>query len=66
VNMTRNGAPFHGATGDGRTAISAASSQVPDELCARESATGKRKAEKAPAISRNAGVVAEKWRVGNN
>jgi hypothetical protein len=60
VNMTRKGAPFHGATGDGRTAISAASSQVLDKLCARESGTGKRKAEKAPAISRNAGVVAEK------
>ncbi len=37
VKMTRKGAPFHGATGDGRTAISAASSQMPDDPWARES-----------------------------
>ena len=30
AKMTRRGAPFHGATGEGRTASSAASSQVPD------------------------------------
>ena len=37
VKMTRKGAPFHGETGDGRIAISAASSHMPDEPWARES-----------------------------
>jgi hypothetical protein len=36
--MTRNGAPFHGATGEGKTARSAASAQVADAARAGDSA----------------------------
>ena len=66
AKTTRNGAPFHGATGEGRTAISAASSQPPENLAARESAAEKRKANNAPAISSNAVAAAANWRAGNN
>ena len=34
AKMTRRGAPFHGATGEGKTASSAASSQLPGRPCA--------------------------------
>src|SRR5207249_4144034 len=37
AKTTRKGAPFHGTTGEGKTASSAASSQRPDEPWARES-----------------------------
>src|SRR6185436_8088784 len=48
ASMTRNGAPLQGAIGDGRTAISAASSQL--EPCARESTAANSKTKQAPAI----------------
>src|SRR5439155_2441762 len=34
AKTTRKGAPFHGATGEGKTASSAASAQVPNGPCA--------------------------------
>src|ERR1700680_4262265 len=37
AKMTRKGAPFHGAIGEGKTASSAASSHMPDGACARTS-----------------------------
>ena len=46
AKMTRKGAPFHGATGEGRTAISAASSQVPGEPWARDVRRREKKGEK--------------------
>jgi hypothetical protein len=56
--MTRKGAPLHGTIGEGKTAISAASSQAAEEPCARESLTGQRKSESAPAMT-NEAVVAD-------
>src|SRR5271169_4162516 len=43
AKTTRKGAPFHGAIGEGKTASSAAFSQVPGETSARASTTQKRK-----------------------
>src|SRR4029077_9901493 len=43
AKTTRNGARFHGAIGEGKTASSAASSQAPDGACACASASEKRK-----------------------
>src|SRR5262249_57156390 len=43
ATMTRRGAPLQGTIGEGKTAISAASSQAAEEPCARESLTGQRK-----------------------
>ena len=54
AKTTRKGAPFHGAIGEGRTASSAASSQLPDGACARASTAGKRQTKNAAAISNNA------------
>ena len=54
AKMTRNGAPFHGVTGEGRTASSAASSQVPTGPWARESTVETRKTKNVPAISNDA------------
>jgi hypothetical protein len=54
--MTRKGAPFHGAIGDGMTAISAASAQAPDGACARALPAGKSRS--APASSNEAAAVA--------
>jgi len=51
--MTRNGTPFHGVSGDGRTARSAPSSQP-----ASESAAEKTRTNSAPAISDNAFAAA--------
>jgi hypothetical protein len=56
--MTRKGAPFHGAIGDGKIATSAASSQVPSGPAARESATEKKKTKDVPALSSNAVAAA--------
>src|SRR3954463_8504163 len=58
AKTTRKGAPFQGATGEGKTASSAASSQVPSGACARASVTEKRKTKNAPAISNNAVAAA--------
>jgi hypothetical protein len=49
--MTRNGAPFHGAIGEGKTVSSAPSPQMPDAALAGESTVGKR--NKAVATTAN-------------
>ena len=46
AKTTRKGAPFHGTIGEGRTASSAASSQVPGEPWARESTRREKEGEK--------------------
>src|SRR6516225_4759354 len=59
--MTRSGAPFHGAHGEGRTAISPAASQAGGEPWAR--ACPARARRNAPPISDNAVVAAPmNWR----
>src|SRR6266540_7484564 len=59
--MTRSGAPFHGAHGEGRSAISPAASQAGAEPCAR--ACPARARRNAPVISDNAVVAAPmNWR----
>jgi hypothetical protein len=63
---TRNGAPLHGVTGEGKTAISAASSQLPSGPCARASTPEERKAKNAHAISDDAVVAAAARRAGIN
>ena len=57
AKMTRRGAPFQGATGEGNTASSAASSQLPNGVSAREAMTEKRKTTAAPATSESAVTV---------
>src|SRR6266498_1010220 len=60
--MTRSGAPFHGAHGEGRTAISPAASQASAELCARAFPAARAR-RNAPVISDNAVVAAPmNWR----
>src|SRR6266498_623145 len=60
--MTRSGAPFHGAHGEGRTAISPAASQAGAELCARAFPAARAR-RNAPVISDNAVVAAPmNWR----
>src|SRR5262249_40647174 len=61
VKMTRKGAPFHGLTGEGMTAISETSSQLPGSLACATSAE-KREARNAPAISSDAVTAREKGR----
>jgi hypothetical protein len=67
ANMTRSGAPFHGASGEGRTASSAASSQLPRNVCACESVIEKSETRDTPAISDNAfaAVAAERCALSN-
>jgi hypothetical protein len=50
--MTRSGAPFHGANGDGKTEYPAASSQTPDAASAGEFAVEKRNKAVAAAVNR--------------
>src|SRR6266545_1592362 len=60
--MTRNGAPFHGAHGEGRSAISPAASQAGAEPCARAFPAARAR-RNAPVISDNAVVAAPmNWR----
>ena len=60
--MTRSGAPFHGAHGEGRNAISPAASQPGAEPCARAFPAARAR-RNAPAISDNAVVPAPmNWR----
>src|SRR5438034_7645294 len=60
--MTRSGAPFHGAHGEGRSAISPAASQAGVELCARAFPAARAR-RNAPVISDNAVVAAPmNWR----
>src|ERR1700681_730303 len=66
AKTTRKGAPFHGAIGEGRTASSASSSQIPTDPLACESTTAKRKTKNAPAISNDAVTAAANWRTRNN
>src|SRR5262249_6777511 len=64
AKMTRSGAPFHGAIGDGSTAISAASSQL--AACAWALAAENGTAEDAPAISSDAVTAAANGRGRSN
>src|ERR1700722_3566578 len=66
AKITRKGAPFHGATGEGKTARSVASSQMPDGASAGEATTEKRKTKNVPAISNNAVTAAANRRARNN
>src|SRR5262245_58080801 len=60
--MTRSGAPFHGAHGEGRSAISPGASQTDAEPCARAFPTARAR-RNAPVISDNAVVAAPmNWR----
>src|SRR5262245_19517307 len=60
--MTRSGAPFHGAHGEGRSAISPAASQTDAEPCARAFPAARAR-RNAPVISDNAVVAAPmNWR----
>src|SRR4249919_1948975 len=55
--MTRSGAPFHGAHGEGRSAISPAASQAGAEPCALAFPAARAR-RNAPVISDNAVVAA--------
>src|SRR6516165_9090207 len=67
AKMMRKGAPFQGATGEGRTAVSAASSQVPSGASARAFMVEKSKTKDAPAIGSHAvTAAAENRRDGTN
>src|ERR1700674_3549670 len=66
AKTTRKGTPCHGAIGEGKTASSAASSQMPNGSLACESTTAKRKTKNAPAISNDAVTAAANWRTRNN
>src|SRR5580693_4577255 len=70
ANTTRNGAPFQGAIGVDKTVTSAApSSQLAEEVCARELVAEKTKTKNAPAIGSNAAAASRRVgnrRVGNN
>src|SRR5665213_738203 len=58
AKMTRKGAPFHGAIGDGMTASSAAFSQAPDGTWAWASMAEKSRPKSAPAASDEAVTAA--------
>src|SRR5687768_2365896 len=58
ATKTRSGAPFHGAIGEGRTAISAASSHWADAACAVAAPVGKRTTRATPARGNNAVTAA--------
>src|SRR5919197_4120329 len=66
AETTRNGAPFHGAMGEDKTASSAASSQVPDEPCACESTAENKKTNNAPAAGNHAVTAAASRRARSN
>src|SRR6476620_1256837 len=60
--MTRSGEPFHGAHGEGRSAISPAASQAGAEPCARTFPAARAR-RNAPVINDNAVVAAAmNWR----
>jgi hypothetical protein len=63
TKRTRKGAPFHGATGDGKTAIAEGSSQMPDGSLACDSPAEKRRAKNKPAISDDTVTTAANRRV---
>src|SRR5262245_28418266 len=56
TSMMRSGAPFHGAHGEGRSAITPAASQAGTEPCARAFPAARAR-RNAPVISDNAGVA---------
>ena len=60
AKTTRKGAPFQGAIGEGRTASSAASSQLPG-AAARESPAERARTNNAPAVSNNAFAAASRY-----
>jgi hypothetical protein len=64
--MTRKGAPFHGETGEGKTAKSAKSSHRPDGLWACKSTTEKSKTKDAHMICANPVAAAASGRAGSN
>jgi hypothetical protein len=62
TSMTRSGAPFHGAHGEGSSAISPAASHADAEPCARAFPAARAR-RNAPVISDNAVVAAPmNWR----
>src|SRR6185312_7061395 len=63
AKTTRKGAPFHGAIGDDKTAMSVSSPQMP-LACA--STTGNRKTKKTHAVGNSADLAAAKIRAENN
>src|SRR5271154_3347472 len=65
ATMTRNGAPFHGAVGVDKTAMSAASSQAPEKPSARDSTAEKRQPKNAAAISNDPVAAEPDWRSRN-
>src|SRR5213596_2623244 len=63
--MTRSGAPFHGAHGEGRSAISPAASQAGAEPCARAFPAARAR-RNTPVINDTAVVAAPmNWRAEN-
>jgi hypothetical protein len=66
TTMTRRGAPFHGASGEGKTESSAASPQMPDAASAGDSTVEKSKMKNPPAISNNAVAAAINRRARSN
>src|SRR5262245_23646652 len=70
ATITRNGAPFHGATGEGSTASPTASSQVLADAWASRWACAaggvKNRTQKPPAISDAVTAAAANWRAGTN
>ena len=65
AKMTRSGAPFHGATGEGITASSAASAQAVAAAWALAFLTGKKLTRHALAISNSPVPAAAIWRGGS-
>jgi len=66
AKTTRKGAPFHGAIGEAKTAISAASSQAPDGPLACEFTPENRKTRNAAATFNDAVAAAANWRAESN
>src|SRR5262249_19752253 len=63
TKRTRKGAPLHGATGDGNTAIAEGSSQMPDGSLACDSPAEKKRVKNEPAISDDTVTTAANRRV---
>jgi hypothetical protein len=62
----RNGAPFHGAKGDGKIATSAAASQAPDRFWAPAGAAGNSNPTNTPTIGNEAVMAATNRRARIN
>jgi hypothetical protein len=64
TTMTRSGAPFHGAIGEGRTESSAGSAQTPDAASAGESTIAKNNRAVAAAANRLARSILATFQKG--